>query len=162
MFASSEVYMEDILRGFGKFVKVKQGPHENDYHDATILLVEKITSCYQLGTIKPDQWKTICRMLYCPETRGELVKTMKETAQIYNDAVKNNKVTMETQIFVERQLRVYKDFLVSMCKHAKENGVVAEYEKENKLASTKIEDLKYYKYIVHDKTIEDALDAQQL
>ena len=105
--------MADELRGFGKFVKVKQGPHENDYHDAAILLIEKIINSYQLGALQPDQWKTICRMLYCPETRGGLVKVMKETAQIYNDAVENNKVSMETKIYVERQLRVYKDFMVS-------------------------------------------------
>lgn len=153
--------MEDILRGFGKFVKVKQGPHENDYHDATILLVEKITSCYQLGTIKPDQWKTICRMLYCPKTRDGLVTVMKETAQIYNDAVKQDRVSMETQIYVERQLRVYKDFMVSMCKRAKENGVVAEYANENRFASTKIEDLNYYRYIVRNKTVENVLDNEE-
>ena len=154
--------MADELRGFGKFVKVKQGPHENDYHDAAILLIEKIINSYQLGALQPDQWKTICRMLYCPETRGGLVKVMKETAQIYNDAVENNKVSMETKIYVERQLRAYKDFMVSMCKRAKENGVVAEYAKENKFASTSIEDLNYYKYIVCEKKVEEVVDAQEM
>lgn len=153
--------MADVLRGFGKFVKVKQGPHENDYHDAAVLLIETVVSQYQLGTIDASQWKTICRMLYCPKTRDGLVTVMKETAQIYNDAVKQDKVSMETQIYVERQLRVYKDFMVSMCKHAKENGVIAEYAKENKHASTKIEDLNYYRYIVRNKTVENVLDNEE-
>lgn len=154
--------MADVLRGFGKFVKVKQGPHENDYYDATVFLIETIISQYQLGTINEDsQWKAICRMLYCPNTRGGLVTVMKETAQIYNDAVKQDRVSMETQIYVERQLRVYKDFMVSMCKHAKENGVIAEYAKENKHASTKIEDLNYYRYIFRNKTVENILDNEE-
>jgi len=153
--------MADELKGFGKFVRVKQEPHKSDYYDATVLLIEKIVGRYQIGTIEPNQWESICRMIFCPGTRAEVVKVMKETAQIYNDAVRHNQVSMDTQLYVERQLRVYKDFIVAVCKHAKENGVIAEYAKENKHASTKLEDLNYYKYIVRNKKVEEIIDNEQ-